>query len=137
MSGPYVINDLMLLSILKNSDAVIPPVDKPYGVQCVGLIKFFSNAPRTSEWRKGPAVRECYPGLPPGTAIATFIGDIYPSLPHGNHACFFKEFLADNIGFSVLEQHYGPHPKVIQARDVYYDAAGDLALNGSNYSVIL
>lgn len=137
MPGPYVIHDRLLLSILRDTGAVIPPADARYGVQCVGLVKAFSSAPRTAEWRRGPAVRDCFPGLEPGTAIATFIGDIYPSLPRGNHACFFIEFLDDNAGFNVLEQHFGKNPNAIQVRPVQYGAAGDLTMNGSNYSVIL
>src|SRR2546429_7098148 len=71
MAGPYVISDLSLLTTLPGKDAVVPASDQGYGVQCVGLVKYYSSCGATAVWKEGDLVGES-PGLARGTAIATF-----------------------------------------------------------------
>lgn len=55
--------------------------------QCVSLVKKYTHAPPTAQWREGSHVRGNF-ALKPGTAIATFIKGRYPSYATGNHAAF-------------------------------------------------
>ena len=105
MPGPYVISDLSLLTTLPGKDAVVPASDQGYGVQCVGLVKYYSSCGATAVWKEGDLVGES-PGLARGTAIATFDDTgKYRSAASGNHACFFISFMPSNTGITVLEQH--------------------------------
>jgi hypothetical protein len=82
MSGPYIISNITLLMTLPGRDAVIPPSDAAFGVQCVGLVKVYGGCPRTREWRKGAFVKDT-PKLRRGVAIATFFNGVYPSHSSG------------------------------------------------------
>jgi len=139
MPGPYLIRDVSLLLTLPGQTAVIPPQDAAYGVQCVGLVKVYAGCPRTEEWKKGPFVKDM-PKLQRGVAIATFFGGIYPSHKHGNHACFFVDFLPDDTGFTVLEQHVQPSPNIIRTRNIRFDMdpkTTEAASNGDLFSVVM
>jgi len=138
MPGPYVINDLTLLTSLPGSDAVIPTVDAGFGIQCVGLVKYYSSAGGSKSWQQGDLVSES-PQLASGTAIATFDKDgKYPSKAFGNHACFFISFMPSNQGITVLEQHVLPDPTKIQTRNIFYrKGKGDPSSDANAYSVIL
>jgi len=138
MSGPYVINDPSLLTSLPGKDAVVPAVDAGYGIQCVGLVKYYSSAGGTSSWKQGDLVSDS-PKLASGTAIATFDKDgKYKSKAFGNHACFFIAFMPSNQGITVLEQHVNPDPSKIQTRNIIYrDGKGDPSNDADAYSVIL
>jgi hypothetical protein len=138
MPGPYVINDLTLLTTLPGKDAVIPTVDAGYGIQCVGLVKYYSSAGGSKSWTQGDLVSDS-PTLATGTAIATFDKDgKYPSKPAGNHACFFISFMPSNKGIVVLEQHVLPDPTKIQTRNIFYRSGkGDPCGDADAYSVIL
>lgn len=70
--------------------------------ECVALIRKFTCAVGpTNVWKEGESVlgnRD----IKPGTAIATFVKGVYPSLSHGNHAAYFIEQAVD--GFWVIDQ---------------------------------
>jgi hypothetical protein len=138
MPGPYVINDVALLKSLPGEDAKIPASDAGFGVQCVGLVKYYSSAGPTKSWKQGDLVSESAQ-LATGTAIATFDKDgHYASKAYGNHACFFIAFLPSNKGITVLEQHVNPKPNEIQTRDIFYKGGkGDPCSDANAYSVIL
>jgi hypothetical protein len=151
MPGPYVIRDVALLLSLDKKDAVIDDADVgAKEVQCVFLVKNYTDCGSTKDWKKGLLVKEaiasCSPGMQTGiargTAIATFNKDgKYASNPKGNHACFFIEEQKDGSGFLVLEQHVDPHPDKIQMRVLKYKGVPDGGKiqvdNGDCYSVIL
>ena len=143
MPGPYIINDLTLLSSLIGKPAVIPDIDKNYGVQCVGLLKYYSDCGGTKSWTKGDDVSGACDAktIARGTAVATFNSEgKYASNPTGNHACFFIEEQKDGSGFLVLEQHVDPFPEKIQIRVLKYNGVpkgGKIEMNnGDCYSVI-
>src|SRR5579872_497578 len=135
MPSPYVIRDVALLLSLDKKDAVIDDADVgAKEVQCVFLVKNYTDCGSTKDWKKGLLVKEaiasCSPGmqtgLARGTAIATFNKDgKYASNPKGNHACFFIEEQKDGSGFLVLEQHVDPHPDKIQMRVLKYKGVPD------------
>jgi hypothetical protein len=138
MPGPYVISDLSLLTTLPGKDAVVPAVDVGYGIQCVGLVKYYSSCGGTGAWQEGDLVSDS-PKLARGTAIATFDEKgHYRSNASGNHACFFIEFMPSNQGITVLEQHVKPDPTKIQTRNIIYRGnKGDPSNDADAYSVIL
>jgi hypothetical protein len=153
MPGPYIIRDLALLQSLNKTDAVV--ADPDYGVQCVGLVKYYAvddagnKCPATKEWAEGASVRSAIAsciakaedGIQRGTAIATFKDGKYPNHASGNHACFFIETQKDGSGFLVLEQHVKPFPDKIPMRVITYKGVpkdGKIQSdNGDCYSVIL
>ena len=117
--GPYIFSQPDIMDKLGDGThaAVRPAVDWRFGVQCVGLVKWYTKAPPTAAWRKGASVMGSRV-IRKGTAIATFdTRGRYPLSHHGNHACFFLRFVAG--GFEVLEQNVGPHPDMIHTRLVY------------------
>lgn len=57
-------------------------------LQCVALIRHYTNAPPSSAWKQGAAVMD-NSTIRKGTAIATFIKGRYPNMATGNHAAFF------------------------------------------------
>lgn len=69
--------------------------------QCVALVKKYGNAPASSTWQEGDAVRG-NTTLKKGTAIATFVDGKYPNLAHGNHAAFYLS--QDAAGIWVVDQ---------------------------------
>jgi hypothetical protein len=71
--------------------------------------------------------------IPKGTAIATFINGVYPSLPHGNHAAIYVEQNAD--GLVVWDQWVGQpvHKRLIQFRG---GEGPNLSNDGDAFSVI-
>jgi hypothetical protein len=147
MPGPYVIKDPALLTSLVDQDAVI--ADPGYGIQCVGLIKYYAvdskgnKCPATRDWEEGASVKDAVTkgSIDRGTAVATFEDGVYPSHATGNHACFFIEAQKDGSGFLVLEQHVKPFPEKIQMRVLKYKGQpedGKIQMNnGDCYSVIV
>lgn len=140
MPGPYKIRDLALLQSLIGEDAVIPDSDKGGTIQCVGLVKYYSDCGRAADWSQGPAVNGGE--VERGTVIATFDKDgNYPNNKTHNHACFFIEQQADGSGFRVLEQHVAPFPDKIQVRVIKYKGKPKddkiQSDNGDCYSVAL
>ena len=136
--GPYIIRDISLLKSLPGSDAVIPTVDKAGGVQCVGLLKYYSQCGSATLWNAGEKVMASK-FLKSGTAIATFnsLGK-YENHKHGNHACFFIGFVPG--GIEVLEQHVKPNINKIQTRKILskIDVKGVSPSDNPNaYSVVL
>ncbi len=69
--------------------------------QCVALIKKYADAPATSLWKEGAAVKGNLQ-LKKGTAIATFVGGKYPNQSSGNHAAFYLS--QDVAGLWVIDQ---------------------------------
>jgi hypothetical protein len=136
MPGPYLIKEVQLLSTLPGKDAVIPDSDTAFGVQCVGLVKYYSDAGPTSTWQEGASLSDGDP-IMPGTAIATFNSEgRYASKKTGNHACFFVSFLPGNAGIRVLEQHVKPTPDKIQLRSLKFKGSSEID-DASAYAVIL
>ncbi len=80
---------------------------------CVSLIKHCTSAPLTETWR--PAEKVLGTDLPPGTIIATFKGQRYPS-KHGYHAAIYIE--QDASGIWVWDQWRGKpvHKRLIRVR---------------------
>ena len=138
--GPYLIRSPNLLEALVGRAAVIPPSDSQFGVQCVGLVKFYADCGATSTWRKGAAVQGST-ALAPGTVIATFNAKgLYSNQRTGNHACFFLKFLPDNKGILVLEQHVPPNPNIIHTRAIYFrgsNAGVSPSNNANDFSVVM
>jgi hypothetical protein len=58
----------------------------------------------TSGWTPGQRVKDAA-YISPGTAIATFIGGVYPNNPHGNHAAIYVSH--DQHGIKVWDQWKG------------------------------
>jgi|SRR5579864_1586818 len=110
MSGPYVINNSALLQSLIDEDAVIPEVDKGYGVQCVGLVKYYAvdsngvKIPAAPDWDEGKSVKDAVASgaIDRGTAIATFHDGKYPQKEPTKHACFFIEEQGTGADFACL-----------------------------------
>jgi hypothetical protein len=69
--------------------------------QCVALIKLYTNAPATSLWTEGEAVKG-NALIKVGTAIATFVNGKYPNQSSGNHAAFYLS--QDAVGVWVIDQ---------------------------------
>ena len=137
MVGPYLFNKPDLIDTLADGKhaAVIPASDAGYGVQCVGLVKYYSRAGATPTWKKGDAVIGS-PLIARGTAIATFDSKgHYPSHASGNHACFFLRFVAN--GIEVLEQNVAPNPGIIHKRVILRRGGkGSWSNDADAYSVI-
>ena len=135
--GPYLFNDMSLIDSLGDGThaAVIPATDTAYGVQCVGLVKYYSRSGPAFGWSKGADVMTS-PLLAKGTAIATFNAKgKYANAAAGNHACFFLRFVAG--GIEVLEQHVRPNPDMIQKRVILQHGGKGSASNDADaYSVI-
>jgi hypothetical protein len=143
--GPYIFKDAALLrkwasapSATPLADAVTPSMDT--GVQCVGLVKYYTSAGAAFNWAQGDRVLE-QKSLTTGTAIATFDPKThkYNSHDHGNHACFFLSFVSG--GIKVLEQHVRPNLTSIQTREIKARGIGNNKVSPSDnadaYSVIL
>jgi hypothetical protein len=81
--------------------------------QCVGLIQWFTKAPKAAAWREGEKVRGNL-SLAKGTAIATFKEGRYPNAAHGNHAAFYLR--QDSQGLHVMDQWASPKKKSISSR---------------------
>ncbi len=80
--------------------------DQNGSTECVQLIKSLLDAPRTIFWKEGRKLREHFPHISPGTAIATFVKGQYPQ--HGRtgmHAAIFVR--ATQAGIFVLDQFRG------------------------------
>jgi hypothetical protein len=106
--------------------------------QCVALVRFLDGAPAHLGWKQGISVKEAMAipnGIAPGTAIATFINGIYPSLPGGDHAAVFVKALPDGTGFVVFDQWAGHLP---QLRTLYFNRPGKHSVvdRGEAFSVI-
>jgi len=98
--------------------------------QCVAFVKEASGAPQTALWKEGKQVRGT--SVEKGTAIATFIGGVYPSHKHGNHAAIYVSQNAD--GLLVWDQWSGQpvHQRTIHFRG----GAGEPVNDGDAYAVI-
>lgn len=98
--------------------------------QCVAFVKDASGAPRTSLWKEGEKVKGAQ--IDKGTAIATFIEGVYPSLDTGNHAAIYVEQNAD--GLVVWDQWTG---QPVHKRTIYFrGGTGKLSNDGDAFSVI-
>ena len=75
-------------------------------------------------------------GIATGTAIATFINGIYPSLPHGNHAAIFVSAAADGSSVVVFDQWAGQTPHL---RTLYFNRPGTYSIvnRAEAFSIIL
>lgn len=97
---------------------------------CVSFIKRCTKAPRTANWRPGEIVqgRE----LVPGTIIATFDGQNYPSRT-GYHAAIYIS--QDKSGIWVWDQWQGKpvHQRLIR----WHNRFASNANKGSSYRVVL
>lgn len=99
--------------------------------QCVAFVRAASGAPMTSSWKEGIIVKG-NTNIREGTAIATFIHGVYPSLPTGNHAAIYIK--QDSEGILVWDQWVG-HP--VQKRHIRFKEGNtDRVNNGNAFSVI-
>ena len=102
--------------------------------ECVSLVKKYSGAPSTKDWKMGRMVRGA--SLSEGTAIATFFnGKNYPSSAPWGHAAFYVS--QDNDGITVVEQYKGL--QAIQKRKIRFKGKQnekDGVNDGDSYSVI-
>jgi hypothetical protein len=101
--------------------------------ECVEFIKQTLNAPPTSSWREGRGIKLGVV-VPPGTAIATFVGGKYPQSGNtGKHAAIY---LGQNaIGIQVLDQwrkQGSVQPRTIK----WKPTSPGLSNDGSAFSVI-
>jgi hypothetical protein len=107
--------------------------------QCVPLVEFYAKAPAPAalKWRQGTVVKGNQQ-IAKGTAIATFINGVYPSLPSGNHAALYVS--QDPHGVWVIDQYQGSggiHKR--QLRFKGQDKNGkfiDPSNNGEAFSII-
>ena len=99
--------------------------------QCVAFVKVSSGAPVTSFWRQGVIIKgNNY--IKEGTAIATFINGVYPSLPSGNHAAIY---IRQDLGGIYVWDQWVRHP--VQKRYIRFKESDfDRVNNGNAYSVI-
>ena len=129
MAGPYVADAKALV-----------PRPTPFGTgQCVALVEALCGAPNHRLWQPGArladAIRQVN-GIATGTAIATFIDDVYPSQPSGNHAAVFVSAAADLNSIVVFDQWAGQPPHL---RTLIFNRSGEhsVADRAEAYSVIL
>lgn len=89
--------------------------------ECVALVKELTSVGPTMGWRPGPRVVDLS-YLNPGTVIANFIGERFPSR-HGYHAALFVGFARGVSGkvmnIRVMDQFRTRHPNVVKARDIH------------------
>jgi hypothetical protein len=127
MPGPYVY-----------AAADFSPRPAPLGIdaQCVALVRALTGAPDHAHWTQGAMLDAALAELAAGTAIATFIGGVYPSLTLGNHAAVFVRALEDASGYVVFDQWVGRLP---QQRTLVFNRPGAHAPSdrGEAFSVIL
>jgi hypothetical protein len=83
---PYVYADARLL---ENKEKV-------GDLECVALIRHYTNAPPAITWREGDKVLG-NKTLALGTAIATFVNGRYPGKSTGNHSAFYLGQVSDGI----------------------------------------
>lgn len=97
---------------------------------CVSFIKRCSGAPLTHLWRPGSHVKGIE--LEPGTIIATFVGQRYPS-KSGYHAAIYSH--QDNDGIWVWDQWRGKpvHLRLIK----WQNPRSRPANSGKAYRVVL
>lgn len=84
---------------LKSDD--LENTDKIGSKQCVALLQHYAKLPQTSVWKEGSAVLGSTT-VAKGTAIATFVGGKYKSLPTANHAAFYIS--QDAAGIWIMDQ---------------------------------
>ena len=124
----------------KDPDAVIKRF--PGGVgdgQCVALVKDLLSMPTTNYWFEDVSAPQVYGnnGLPSGTVIATFVGGVYQSLPHRNHAAIYMRQVKG--GIIVIDQWFNhktgkrqpPHYRMIEA-----DSSKSPSDNAGAFSVV-
>ncbi len=89
--GPYIYANARMLD----------GKDKVGDGECVTLIKTFTNAGWTGNWKQGVQVighRE----ISPGTAVANFEDGKWPGKSKGNHSAFYLGQVSD--GIYILDQ---------------------------------
>lgn len=70
-------------------------------MECVYLVKHYTDLGWTGSWREGEKVVE-NKNIASGTAIATFVNGKWPGLAHGNHAAFYTGQVSN--GIYILDQ---------------------------------
>ncbi len=129
MAGPY---------IAKAADLVARSA--PFGTgQCVELVRDLTGAPNHQLWCEGAKLADAIRamnGIAKGTAIATFINGIYPSLQTGNHAAIYVSAAADFSSVVVLDQWLGRPPDF---RTLYFNRPGEHPIvdRAEAFSIIL
>jgi hypothetical protein len=102
--------------------------------QCVEFVKAAAHAPETGLWTEGTLVKGDRT-LASGTAIATFINGIYPSLSTGNHAAIYLS--QDKFGLWVIDQYKSkPEQKVSKRFIRFKGGVGSRSNDGDAYAVI-
>lgn len=105
---------------------------------CASLVQHYTRVGRTSNWKEGIVVKGSA-GIRKGTAIATFVGGVYPNLKHGNHAALYVS--QDATGIWVVDQWEGlpkPHKRLLGFKGKTADGSAweDPSNNGDAFSVI-
>ena len=99
--------------------------------QCVALVQKAAGVGHTATWSPGARVKSAS-YISPGTAIATFIGGVYPNQAHGNHAAIYISH--DEQGIKVWDQWRG---HAVSQRTIRYKAGdNDPSNDGDFYYVI-
>ncbi|ADG14775.1 BPSL0067 family protein [Paraburkholderia atlantica] len=106
--------------------------------ECVEFIRQTLNAPNTAVWREGMKIVKVAPGqtdpVPPGTAIATFVGGRYPQ--HGSTGKHAAIYLGqDASGIQVMDQWNSQNQ--VRRRTIYWHPhSGGLSNDANAFSVI-
>jgi hypothetical protein len=107
---------------------------------CVVLVQHYANAPRTSQWTEGAKVKG-NTTIVKGTAIATFVGGVYPNNSTGNHAALYIS--QDETGIWVMDQWKDDDSKpTVSKRRLRFKGANadgsykDPSNNGDAFSII-
>lgn len=139
MSRPVFTGDKLMPYIYTEVDS-LENTPKVGNKQCVALVRHYTNAPATAQWRAGKKVIG-EAGIIKGTAIATFVDGSYQSNSTGNHAALFVKQDAD--GIYIMDQWASDDrkPKVsmryVKRRGTRPDGSfKDPSNNADAYSVI-
>lgn len=111
---------------------------------CAQLPQIFGGVPMTKYWKEGPKVQQHAFIIPYGTAIATFVGGVYPNWAHGNHAAIYGGHMYSHdrkgnliSGIVIFDQWQGkksgPNWRFVE----YGDGVTDRSNDGAAFSVIL
>lgn len=95
---------------------------------CVAYVRQASGAPETAKWSEGAKVKGS--NITVGTAIATFVGGVYPNASSGNHTAIYMG--QDANGLEVWDQWKG---QAVHRRVIRFKGSGG-SNDGDAFSVI-
>jgi hypothetical protein len=106
--------------------------------QCAVLVEKATGAPLAKYWKQGASIAD-RPNVPDGTAIATFVGGVYPNKSTGNHAAIFVGYGVKNKkpGIWIYDQFVKDGTARIGARFIgFKHGTGYISNDASRFSVI-